>query len=104
MATSLQAYDNELLAALERGLLQWLAQQVESDLRLHLHASQEPGLSLNANAGVMRSVAPLLRLQPIRLHTRILCIRWASLLLLIQLLCCSLLRLHLHAAEELASV
>lgn len=75
MVTSLQAYDNELLAALERGLLQWLAQQVESDLRLHLHASQEPGLSLNASASAMRSVSPLLRLPPLRLHTRVLCIR-----------------------------
>ena len=71
-----QAYDNELLARVERGLLQWLCQQVESDLRLHLHAAQEPGLSLNSASSAMRSVLPLIKLAPIRLHTRVLCIRW----------------------------
>ena len=68
-------YDNELLARLEKGLLQWLCQRVESDLRLHLHASQEPGLSLNSASSAMCSVLPLIKLPPIRLSTRVLCIR-----------------------------
>lgn len=70
-----QAYDAELLGALERGLLQRLCQQVEGDLRLHLHAAQEPGLSLNSSAGALQSAAPLVRLPPLRVHTRVLYIR-----------------------------
>ena len=70
-----QAYDDELLGLVKKGLLRWLCQQVESDLRLHLHAAQEPGLSLNSASSAMRSVLPLINLTPIRLHTRVLCVR-----------------------------
>ena len=71
----MQALDAELLGIVEKGLLQWLCQEVQSDLRLHAHASREPGLSLNSSAAALRSAAPLLRLPPILLHTRVLCIR-----------------------------
>jgi len=70
-----QAFDNELLGKVEKGLLLWLCQQVESDLRLHLHAAQEPGLSLNSASSAMRSVLPLVNLPNIRLHTRVLSVR-----------------------------
>ena len=84
---AVQAYDSELLARVEQGLLQWLCRQVESDLRLHLHAAQEPGLSLNSASSALRSLLPLLRLAPIRLNTRVLHIRWAPSLLLDDILC-----------------
>ena len=71
----MQALDAQLLGIVERGLLQWLCQQVQRDLRLHLHATQEPGLSLNSSASALQSVAPLVRLPPIPLHTRVFCIR-----------------------------
>ena len=74
-AHSMQALDAELLGIVEKGLLQWLCAEVQRDLRLHLHASREPGLSLNSCAAALRSAAPLLALPPIPLHTRVLCIR-----------------------------
>ena len=75
LAHSVQALDAELLGIVEKGLLQWLCQEVQRDLRLHLHASREPRLSLDSSAAALHSVAPLLRLPPIPLHTRALCIR-----------------------------
>ena len=71
----MQALDAELLGIVEKGLLQWLCAEVQRDLRLHLHASREPGLSLNSSASALQSAAPLLRLPPILLHTRVLYIR-----------------------------
>lgn len=66
MAHSVQALDAELLGIVEKGLLQWLCQEVQRDLRLHLHASREPRLSLDSSAAALHSAAPLLRLPPSR--------------------------------------
>ena len=70
-----QAYDDEILATLQEAVLAPLAGHIEGDLRIHLHASQHLGAYLDPTDRSLRSVAPLLRLQVLRLPTRALSIR-----------------------------
>lgn len=76
----MQAYDDEILATLQEAVLAPMAGHIEGDLRIHLHASRHTGAHLDpVNDRSLRSVAPLLRLQTLRLLTRALSIRSALL-------------------------
>ncbi|CAL8470925.1 g10467 [Coccomyxa elongata] len=74
-ATSHEAYDDEILGTLQEAVLAPLAGHVEGDLRIHAHATQQPGMHVDPNDRSVRSVMPLLRLRALRLLTRALSIK-----------------------------